>query len=213
MQVYLKAITILLVWTGCKNSSGLPFNSFDQHQVIALQPLGNYDSQQLKNIQYNLKGFFKKKIIVLKPIEIPDRFRSPYEKRFSADSLLNMLSDLKNDSFAEMIGITHQDIYELKAVEVNRENRLASTFIYNRIRGLAFVNESVCIVSDFTLRSADLKLWSNRVNKAILHEVGHNLGLKHCNVDSCLMLELNGSIVNLNIQGGGYCDNCKKVLR
>jgi archaemetzincin len=96
--------------------------------------------------------------------------------------------------------------------------------MFNRIKkGLCFtsltqflvsgyIGGNASVVSDYRLQSGDRGLFENRLKKVILHELGHNLGLSHCSVDTCLMSETNGDIVKLNKTGDYYCKKCRQKL-
>ena len=50
-----------------------------------------------------------------------------------------------------------------------------------------------------------------RTNKEILHELGHNFGLKHCSDWDCVMHSSPG-IEEVDIKGKYYCKNCRKSV-
>ena len=80
------------------------------------------------------------------------------------------------------------------------------------IFGLGLVSGNASIVSDYRLMSTDHNLYNNRLRNVIIHEMGHNLGLMHCSIDTCLMSETNGDLINLNKVGGDFCSVCRKKL-
>ena len=50
-----------------------------------------------------------------------------------------------------------------------------------------------------------------RTNKEILHELGHNFGLKHCSDWDCVMHSSPG-IEEVDIKGKYFCKSCRKVV-
>jgi len=52
-----------------------------------------------------------------------------------------------------------------------------------------------------------------RLDKIVLHEIGHNLGLDHCTNDpQCMMNAANGSIKEVDQERIWFCDKCRKTL-
>lgn len=87
------------------------------------------------------------------------------------------------------------------------------TFLF----GEAQLNGKHSIVSVFRLHEefysgiTDNELLFERTLKEVLHELGHNFGLIHCQDWDCVMHSSN-SVEEVDIKGIGYCNNCKKVL-
>jgi archaemetzincin len=110
------------------------------------------------------------------------------------------------------VGITHTNIYTLRKYDVQLDKKRSVFYGPHTIFGLGYIGGNASVVSDYRLQSVDRGLFENRLKKVILHELGHNLGLSHCTVDSCLMSETNGDIVKLNKTEGNYCKKCRQKL-
>ncbi|MEO6001034.1 MAG: zinc-dependent metalloprotease family protein [Chitinophagaceae bacterium] len=169
--------------------------------------------EQLEVLKSQLNAFFNIRVITLEPLAIPEKFRSSYNEKYSADSLLLLLSKLKNDTIIEVIGITNKEIYTYQKTKFKQGNK--SVYLNERIGiyGLGYLAGSSCIVSDYKFIKNDEALLNNLTRKAILHEIGHNLGLKHCSDETCVMAEADGDISNLIKLGHDYCKNCRKKLK
>lgn len=81
------------------------------------------------------------------------------------------------------------------------------------VHGLADMNGRTCVISDSRLRSTDTVIYRNKFRAATFHEIGHNISLDHCSVDSCIMSERNGNIGDLNNSAKDFCINCKRILK
>lgn len=212
MRISIIVILIMLALTSCQKDPLISMEKSNQDKIIALQPLGSYDEQQLLMIRAQISDFYNIRVRILKPVDIPSSFRSPYEEKYAADSLLQFLSKLSNDTLVEVVGLTHKDIYtqhEHHAILNKKDTVLVS---YTGIFGLGYIPGNACVVSDHRLMTADKELWNNRLKKVVIHEIGHNLGIPHCPDDTCLMSESNGNIVKLNKTGGDYCKSCRQML-
>ena len=71
---------------------------------------------------------------------------------------------------------------------------------------------SVCrLHEEFYSEKTDEALLKERTMKEILHELGHNFGLKHCLDWDCVM-HSSTSIEEVDIKGNSFCKNCKSRI-
>ena len=148
----------------------------------------------------------------MQPITIPHSFYFASADKYSADSLIQFLSKFVNDTIVKIVGVTHTNIYTLTKHYVQLNKKRSVSYESRSIFGLGYIDGNTSVVSDYRLQSNDKELFDNRLKKVMLHELGHNLGLSHCTVDSCLMSETNGDIGRLNKTGGDYCKKCRRKL-
>ncbi len=57
----------------------------------------------------------------------------------------------------------------------------------------------------------DPETWTSRVVKEVLHELGHTLGLGHCENPRCVM-SFSNSVREVDLKGPGYCDGCFRAI-
>ena len=71
---------------------------------------------------------------------------------------------------------------------------------------------SVCrLHEEFYSEITDENLLKERTMKEILHELGHNFGLKHC-VDWDCVMHSSTSIEEVDIKGNYYCKKCERDI-
>ena len=215
MKVLLAVFALTALQTNCRKHAVISLTHNNNPKMIALQPLENYDTGKLSAISKEVSAFLNIRVVILDPISIPKRFYSPNENYpgsdgYFADSLLPFLSKFVNDTIVKVVGITRTNIYTLRKQELDKK----ALILYepHTIFGLGCIDGNTSIVSEYRLQSKDGDLFENRMKKVILHELGHNLGLSHCPIDTCLMSETNGDIVKLNKTGGDYCKKCRRKL-
>ena len=125
------AAIIFLLLLSCSKSRENFFHPGNQNKIIALQPLDDYDTKQLDFIRTEMENFYNVKVIILKPVNLPETFRLGKEtKLYSADSILDMLSTQLDDEVIEIIGLTHKGIYILQK-EKNKINNPLFDNSYN----------------------------------------------------------------------------------
>jgi archaemetzincin len=212
MKIALTILTIIALQTNCRKYSIISLQHNNDRKIIGLQPLGDYDTNQLTTVSKEIADFFKTRVLILRPITIPRSFYFASADKYSADSLIQFLSKFVNDTIVKIVGVTHTNIYTLHKYYAHLNKKRSVSYEYSSIFGLGYIGGNTSVVSDYRLQSNDKELFDNRLRKVILHELGHNLGLSHCTVDSCLMSETNGDIGKLNKTGGDYCKKCRGKL-
>ena len=205
------AITVLAT-PGCIKFEDNFLQEKNKNKIIALQPLDDYDTVQLNLISKEISNFYNRQVIILEPFTIPSTFRlTPDVELYSADSILNMFSDLLNDGIIEVVGLTNKNIYILKKNTNKTKSKLWSHTV-SAVLGFGDYPGNCSVVSDYLFKTNDTTLFKHRLRTVIIHEIGHNLGLDHCTFDKCIMSEENRKIPVLDKSGNDYCDLCKRKL-
>lgn len=89
--------------------------------------------------------------------------------------------------------------------------------VFTFVFGEAQLNGKHSIVSlcrlheEFYTGQTDEELLFERTLKEVLHELGHNFGLLHCNNWDCVM-HASSIIEEVDIKGNTYCSECRKSL-
>jgi archaemetzincin len=115
--------------------------------------------------------------------------------------LSKILMNIPNDA-EKIIGVTHVDIfipiltYLFGEAQLGGKGAIVSTY---RLR-----NEFYGLPSD------DILLY-HRTLKEILHELGHTLGLVHCQDYECVM-HFSTYVEDIDLKKPQFCSVCKKIL-
>jgi archaemetzincin len=78
--------------------------------------------------------------------------------------------------------------------------------------GLGSCPGKSCVVSTFRVKTTNKKLASERMQKIAIHEVGHNLGLKHCPDKSCVMTDAVERVATIDNALKQLCHQCERQL-
>ena len=167
-------------------------------QTIYIQPLGKVRSEYLTAVKQSLESFYKIRCIIMTPIDPTEDVISKPRRRIDASMALN-----KYNSSNHTIIVTEKDISHFKSVSQPDWG----------IFGLATKPGKIAIVSSHRLINPNKKLTISRLQKISIHELGHNLGLSHCNNDiKCLMSAAGGTIKQVDQEDIYFCTSCKRNL-
>jgi archaemetzincin len=120
------------------------------------------------------------------------------QQYFSTEILYRMQRDLAPDS-GRLLGVTPLDLY----IPI-------LTFVF----GEAQLNGSCAVVSTYRLRQEfyglprDTQLLKERLLKESVHELGHTLGLNHCDDYRCVMAASH-AVEAIDLKGKSLCADCR----
>jgi archaemetzincin len=201
--IFLSSITVF----NKTNSNAIVDDGVASKFSISIQPLDSFDNNRLDQIANEIKNYSHHNVILLKPIDLPVSYKSEALQQYSADSILMLLSKIKKGRRKEIIGITHKNLYTIK--ESKAPNPVA--YYDQGIFGLGYQPGHCCVVSDFKIASENDAEYIRSMRNIILHEMGHNRGLRHCSNSDCLMSKQNGSTLALK-KSKQFCEACKSKL-
>ncbi|HEV8320898.1 MAG TPA: archaemetzincin [Myxococcota bacterium] len=131
---------------------------------------------------------------------LPGESWNPATAMYDAERVLGMMRSLRPRDGYRLVAVTDADLY---ASELR--------FLF----GLASATHDVAIVSALRLeeqfwdRDSDWDLYRWRLFKILAHELGHTLGLPHCDRSSCLMHAIR-SLADADAAPPRLCDLCRR---
>ncbi len=191
-MIYRYSLLIVLFFVfSCSNNTE---EKQAQPIIIDIQPFSDISAEQLKFVYDELHVVYPK-ILIKKPIDLPEMAYYKARNRYRADSIIKFLRKQTQEGHL-IIALTNKDISWTKG-KVNDYG----------IMGLGLCPGSVCVASSFRVSKTDH--WS-QFFKVAIHELGHTQGLPHCPVKTCFMRDAEGG--NPTNEETGFCSKCKAHL-
>jgi archaemetzincin len=201
----LSILFLLLINLGCDTSI--------QSKTIGVQPYIGIDKQLIAEVKEALEDVYSMKVIILEEVELPKtayvNIKSP---RYRADSLLRHLKRVKPDSIDFVLGLTAKDISTTKKDASGKIKSPKSKYQDWGIMGLGYRPGPSCVVSTYRIKIPNKKLFLERLKKVSVHEIGHNLGLKHCETDFCVMRDAAETVKTIDKVELRLCDSCLEYI-
>ncbi|MCX6007373.1 MAG: archaemetzincin family Zn-dependent metalloprotease [Chloroflexi bacterium] len=168
---------------------------------IDLQPVGEIDYGILLQLKDRLHRVFGCPVVISDPVSIPQEAFSADRKQYLSDMFLDDLKPFKK-AHTYVLGITDVDLY---------------TQGLNFVFGQADIAGGVSVISLHLLKQenyglpASNDLLIERAQKEAVHELGHNLGMGHCEDGTCVM-HFSNSLIDTDVKKPFFCSHCQPKL-
>lgn len=173
--------------------------------VVVLVVLGEFPAELVDGIESALRSTYQVEVQRRPPIALPKSAWYAPRKRYRADVLLEHLGAQVAQAPAgtRVLGLTSVDISTSKGKIVDWG-----------VFGLGELGGTAAVVSGHRLwrKTKDPAKIAWRVTNTAVHEVGHVLGLDHCEEPRCVMLDAEGGIENTDDSTGGPGPSCTALL-
>jgi archaemetzincin len=163
-------------------------------RTLAVIPIHPMHARELDQISTQLRA--RDVTVRIKPsTSVPRECFDASRGQLKADMLLRRVALAKE---RPVLGITDADCY---ADQLN--------FVF----GIADLGAGSAIVSLARLRAgASRSTFIARAIKEIFHELGHAVGLEHCD-NRCCVMSFSNSLAEADAKGEGLCAACRRRLR
>jgi archaemetzincin len=171
--------------------------------VIAIAAAGTVDAECLDYVQACLTVAMSMETRRMQPLPEPAYAYDVVRGQYSSTLILHEALTRRPANASRLFVLTERDLFIPML-----------SFVY----GQAQLGGGVAILSTARLRQEFYGLPGNRpllmlrLRKETLHEMGHTMGLTHCNDQRCTMA-LSTNIQQLDAKRGEYCESCAVLLR
>jgi archaemetzincin len=169
---------------------------------IVLIPIGTMKQNIADFLSFSLPEILHAPCRVVAADFALDPFYSSERKQYHSTEILRQLLSFPAGNEEHILGIMDEDIY----IPI-------LTFVF----GEAQLSGRCALMSGHRLHQRfyglpeDEKLYMHRCEKEAVHELGHTLGLKHCDNFECVMRYSN-SVADIDIKRNVFCPGCSQAL-
>ncbi len=169
---------------------------------IGILPVGPVDSTILFRLQAKLVQIFPDVtcVVVDKQLPLPEKAFDKARKQYRSGVILSKIQAYaaKRKGLRSVLGVVDVDIF---VPELN--------FVFGEAAcpGKAALISLRRLKPEFYGDAPNMELLAARALKEAVHELGHTLGLKHCNRSSCVM-HFSNSIFDTDKKQNLFCDEC-----
>ena len=169
---------------------------------IGILPIGQVNTAVLMRIKENLPQVFPDTtcLVIDEKLTLREEDFDKKRKQYRSNAILSEIQGYaaKKTGLNSVLGVVAADIF---VPELN--------FVFGEAvcPGKAALISLWRLKPEFYGEAPNMELFSARVLKEAVHELGHTLGLRHCSRSSCVM-HFSNSISDTDIKQSLFCDQC-----
>jgi archaemetzincin len=167
---------------------------------LHLVPVGPPDVAVLERLRRGLQDAMRVSCEVLPASLDPAPFLHAQRQQYHSTQILGALGGFLQNGCWRVLGITSMDLY-----------MPILTFVFGeaQLTGRCCVVSSKRLAQEFYGLPADPELFADRLLKESVHELGHTLGLTHCQDYGCVMAASH-SVEWIDLKGSSFCQACQQ---
>lgn len=162
---------------------------------VFIQPYIGCDIDVINEIAERLMQKINIEVKLLPFLGKPDYAYDPIRGQYHSTKILSYIIGNNNNSAIRTIGVIDVDLF---------------IPILTYVFGEAQLNGRVAIISGARLKQEyyglkpNKRLYIERLFKEVIHELGHTLGLTHCEITSCVM-HLSNTVIDIDKKTSDFC--------
>jgi len=171
---------------------------------VDIVPVGDVDAAVKREASSSLRSVFDAEVTVHETESVPAGSYVAGREQYRAEEFIDLATRI--GAGAKNIAITPKDLFYHQR---------------NYVFGLAYLDGNGSVISTYRLRTSSdggfsnqsaSEIFGDRVRKEVVHEIGHTLGLEHCDNERCVM-NFSPTVRQVDRKEETLCGSCHRTVR